>query len=166
MFPPPFLMVVMVFLVSKLTFPLLTLWVELMPKSSIFIPSDRSTFSKSSSESSGCLFANFRRACTYDLWSRGTLQAQYDFSPLRRSVLLMVTLVTVVSGAFRSSTSAYRVVLGCSPIFLIIRFTPCREILRGALDQGRLRVNWCFFHFLIIAPTVDSLSPNCFPIFL
>ena len=67
-------------------------------------------------------------------------------------------LVTVVPATIRSSTSSCRGVLGCSFTFLTIRFTPRWEILRGAQDQGRLIVNWYFFHFLIIAPTFDSSS--------
>ena len=118
------------------------------------------------SESSRCLFANFRWACTCAFLRRGTLRALTDFSPLRYNVLLMVILVTVVPAALRSSTSSCYAVLGCSFTFLIIRFTPHLEILCGAPNQGWLIVNWCFFHFLIIAPAVDSSSPSCLPIVL
>ena len=135
-----------------------------MPKSSVLVSSNLSTFSKPSSELSRCLFENFRRACTCAFLSRGTLRALHDFSPLRCRVLLMVILVTVVPAALRSSTSSCRVVLG--PLtFLIIRFIPRWETLRGTPDRGRLIVNWCFFSFLIIVLTVDS-SPSWLPIVL
>ena len=122
--------------------------VELMPKSSILVSSDYSTFSQSSSESSRCLFANFRWACTCTFLSRGTLWVLHDFSPLRCSVLLIVILVTLVPAALRSSTSSCCIVLGCSLTFLIIRLTPHSEILHGMPDRGRLIVNWYLFHFL------------------
>ena len=61
-------------------FSLRTRWVELMPKSSILVSSDHNTSSKSSSESSRCLFANFRRARTCAFLSRRTLRALHDFS--------------------------------------------------------------------------------------
>ncbi len=55
--------------------------VELMPKSSILVSSDHSTFSQAFSESFRCSLANFRRACTCAFLSRGTLRALQDFSP-------------------------------------------------------------------------------------
>ena len=144
-------------------FPFQTWQVKLILKSSILVSSDHSTFSQPSSESSRCLFANFRRACTCALLSRGTLQALHDFSPLQCNLLQMAILVTVVPVALRSLTSSCHLVLGCSLTFFIIRFTPRWEILCGAPDQERLIVNWCFFHFLIITPTVDYFSLSCLP---
>ena len=108
-----------------------------MPKSSILVSSDHNIFSQPSSESFKCLFTNFKQACICALLSRGILQA-HDFSRLWLSMLLMVILVTVDSAALKSSTSSCCVVLGCSLIFLIIRFTPRWEILWGTPDQGRL----------------------------
>ena len=133
---------------------------KLMPKSSILVSSDHSTFSQPSSESSRCLFANFRWACTCTFLSRRTLRALYDFSALQHNGLLMVILVTVVPAALRSSISSCCVVLGCSFTFLLIRFTTHWEILQGASVWERLLVNWYFFHFLI-APTAcqSSCSP-------
>ena len=160
-------MVGVVFLGSKSAlFFLQTLRVELMPKSSILVSSDLSTSSQPSSELSRCFFANFRRAGICPFLSRRTLQALQDFSPLRRGVLLMAILLTVLPAALRSSTRSCYVVLVCSLIFLIIRFTPRWEILRGTPDRGRFIVNRCFFHVLIIAPTVNSFSPSCLPIVL
>ena len=57
-------------------------------------------------------------------------------------------------------------VLGRSLTFLIIIDIPQGEILHGAPDRGRLAVTLCFFHFLIIAPTVVNFSPSCLLIFL
>ncbi len=47
-------------------------------------------------------------------------------------------------------------VLGFLLTVLVIILTPRGEILRGAKDRGRLSVVLYVFHFLIIAPTVDS----------
>ena len=80
--------------------------VELMPKCSIFVSTNHSTFSQPSFESSRCLFVNFRQ-----VWTCAFL-------------LVMVILVTVAPTAFRSSTSTYCLVLGCFLAFLIIKFTP------------------------------------------
>ena len=121
-------MVGIVFLGSSQLFWLQTRRVELMPKSSILVSSDQNTFPKPSSESSRCLFVNFRRTCTRAFLSRRTLWNLHDFSSLRYSVLLIVILMTVVPAALRSSTSWCRVVLGCSLTFLIINFTPRWEI--------------------------------------
>ena len=139
---------------------------ELMPNSSILVSSDHITFSQASSGSSRWSLANFRRACTCTFFSRGTLRAQQDFNPSRCHVLLMVLFVTVVPTAFRSLTSSSGVVLGWSLTFLVIIDIPRGEILRGAPDRGRLAVTLCFFHFLIIAPTVVNFSPSCLLIFL
>ncbi len=84
MFPPPCFTVGMVFFGCNSAFFLLqTRQVEFLPKSSILVSSDHMTFSQSSSGSSKCSLANFRRAWTCTGLSRGTRLA-------RRSVLLMV----------------------------------------------------------------------------
>src|SRR4029434_8755963 len=59
-----------------------------------------------------CSLANFRRPCTCASLSRVTLRVLQYFKPLRRSVLPMVFLVTVVLAALRSFTSSPCVVLG------------------------------------------------------
>ena len=164
-FPPPCFTVGMVFLGLYSAFLFLqTRRVKMMPNSAILVSSDHITFSQasssSSSSSSRCSLANFRRACTCAFFSRGTLHAQQDFNPSRCSVLLMVLFVTVVPTAFRSLTSSSCVVLGWSLTFLIIIYIPWGEIF------GRLAVTLCFFHFLIIAPTVVNFSPSCLLIFL
>ncbi len=96
MFPPPCFTVGMVF------FLLQTRQVEFLPKSSILVSSDHMTFSQSSSGSSKCSLANFRRAWTCTGLSRGTRLALQDLSPWRRSVLLMVAFVTLVPALCRS----------------------------------------------------------------
>ncbi len=145
MFPPPCFTVGMVFFGCNSAFFLLqTRQVEFLPKSSILVSSDHMTFSQSSSGSSKCSLANFRRAWTCTGLSRGTRLALQDLSPWRRSVLLMVAFVTLVPALCRSFTRS-----------------PWGEILRGAPDRGRLSV---VFHFLIIAPTVDFFTPSCLPI--
>ncbi len=65
MFPPPCFTVGMVF------FLLQTRQVEFLPKSSILVSSDHMTFSQSSSGSSKCSLANFRRVWTCTGLSRG-----------------------------------------------------------------------------------------------
>ena len=137
-----------------------------MPNSSILVSSDHITFSQASSRSFRCSLANFKRACTCTFFSRGTLRTQHDFNPSRCSVLLMVLFMTVVPTTFRSLTSSFCVVLGWSLTFLIIIDIPWGEILRGAPDWGRLAVTLCFFHFLIIVPTVVNFSPSCLLHFL
>src|SRR4029434_8277970 len=75
MFPPPCLMVGMVFLGSYSAFaPLQTRRVELMPKSLIFVSYDHILLSQSSLESFKCPLANFRRPCTCAFLSRATLR--------------------------------------------------------------------------------------------
>ncbi len=91
MFPPPCFTVGMVFFGCN--FLLQTRQVEFLPKSSILVSSDHMTFSQSSSGSSKCSLANFRRAWTCTGLSRGTRLALQDLSPWRRSVLLMVAFV-------------------------------------------------------------------------
>ncbi len=98
MFPPPCFTVGMVF------FLLQTRQVEFLPKSSILVSSDHMTFSQSSSGSSKCSLANFRRAWTCTGLSRGTRLALQHLSPWRRSVLLMVAFVTLVPALCRSFT--------------------------------------------------------------
>ncbi len=91
MFPPPCFTVGMVFFGCNSAFFLLqTRQVEFLPKSYILVSSDHMTFSQSSSGSSKCSLANFRRAWTCTGLSRGTRLALQDLSPWRRSVLLMV----------------------------------------------------------------------------
>ncbi len=138
--------------------------VEFLPKSSILVSFDHMTFSQSSSGSSKCSLANFRRAWTCNGLSRGTRLALQDLSPWRRSVLLMVAFVTLVPALCRSFTRSPRVVLGFLLTVLVIILTPRGEILRGAPDRGRLSVVLYVFHFLIIAPTVDFFTPSCLPI--
>src|SRR4029434_9487705 len=58
--------------------------------------------SHSSLESFKCSLANFRQPCTCASLSRGTLRVLQYFKPLRRSVLPIVFLVTVVPAALRS----------------------------------------------------------------
>ncbi len=128
------------------------------------VSSDHMTFSQSSSGSSKCSLANFRRAWTCTGLSRGTRLALQDLSPWRRSVLLMVAFVTLVPALCRSFTSSPRVVLGFLLTVLVIILTPRGESLRGAPDRGRLSVVLYVFHFLIIAPTVDFFTPSCLPI--
>ncbi len=94
MFPPPCFTVGMVFFGCNSAFFLLqTRQVEFLPKSYILVSSDHMTFSQSSSGSSKCSLANFRRAWTCTGLSRGTRLALQDLSPWRRSVLLMVALL-------------------------------------------------------------------------
>ncbi len=66
MFPPPCFTVGMVFFGCNSAFFLLqTRQVEFLPKSYILVSSDHMTFSQSSSGSSKCSLANFRRAYMY-----------------------------------------------------------------------------------------------------
>ncbi len=105
MFPPPCFTVGMVFFGCNSAFFLLqTRQVEFLPKSSILVSPDHMTFSQSSSGSSKCSLANFRRAWTCTGLSRGTSLALQDLSPWRRSVLLMVAFVTLVPALCRSFT--------------------------------------------------------------
>ncbi len=165
MFPPPCFTVGMVFFGCNSAFFLLqTRQVEFLPKSYILVLSDHMTFSQSSSGSSKCSLANFRRAWTCTGLSRGTRLTLQDLSPWRRSVLLMVAFVTLVPALCRSFTRSPRVVLGFLLTVLVIILTPRGEILRGAPDRGRLSVVLYVFHFLIIAPTVDFFTPSCLPI--
>uniref|UniRef100_A0A8C8IEN0 ArfGAP with SH3 domain, ankyrin repeat and PH domain 3 n=1 Tax=Oncorhynchus tshawytscha TaxID=74940 RepID=A0A8C8IEN0_ONCTS len=105
MFPPPCFTVGMVFFgCNSAFFVLQTRRVEFLPKSYILVSSDHMTFSQSSSGSSKCSLANFRRAWTCTGLSRGTRLALQDLSPWRRSVLLMVGFVTLVPALCRSFT--------------------------------------------------------------
>src|SRR4029434_1685572 len=74
------------------------------------------------------------------------------FKPLRRSVLPMVFLVTVVPAALRSFPSSPCVVLGLFCTFRMIIDTARGDILHGAPERERLTVVWCCFHLRIIAP--------------
>ncbi len=137
MFPPPCFTVGMVFFGCNSAFFLLqTRQVEFLPKSSILVSSDHMTFSQSSSGSSKCSLANFRRAWTCTGLSRGTRLALQDLSPWRRSVLLMVAFVTLVPALCRSFSRSPRVVLGFLLTVLVIILTPRGEILRGAQIEG------------------------------
>ncbi len=94
MFPPPCFTVGMVFFGCNSAFFLLqTRQVEFLTKCYILVSSDHMTFSQSSSGSSKCSLANFRRAWTCTGLSRGTHLALQDLSPWRHSVLLMVALL-------------------------------------------------------------------------
>ncbi len=125
MFPPPCFTVGMVFFGCNSAFFLLqTRQVEFLPKSYILVSSDHMTFSQSSSGSSKCSLANFRRAWTCTGLSRGTRLALQDLSPWRRSVLLMVAFVTLVPALCRSFTRSPRVVLGFLLTVLVIILTP------------------------------------------
>ncbi len=137
-------------------FLLQTRQVEFLPKSSILVSSDHMTFSQSSSGSSKCSLANFRRAWTCTGLSRGTRLALQDLSPC-----YWCYFVTLVPALCRSFTRSPRVVLGFLLTVLVIILTPRGEILRGAPDRGRLSVVLYVFHFLIIAPTVDFFTPSC-----
>jgi len=107
---------------------------------------DHMIFSKSSSGSTICSMANFRRAWTCTGLSRGTrLELQY-LSPSRCSVLLMVAFVTLVPALCRSFIRSLDVVLGFLLTILMIILTPRVEILRGAPDRGRLSVLLYVFH--------------------
>ena len=164
MFPLPCFTVGMVFFECNSAFVVLqTQRVEFLPKSYILVSSDHMTFSQSSSGSSKCSLANFRRAWTCTGLSRGTNLALQDLSPWRRSVLLMVGFVTLVP-LCRSFTRPPRVVLGFLLTVLVIILTPRVEIMRGATDRGRLSVVLYVFYFLIIAPTVDFFKRSCLPI--
>ncbi len=70
------------FTVGMVFFLLQTRQVEFLPKSSVLVSSDHITFSQSSSGSSKCSLANFRRAWTCTGLSRGTRLALQDLSPL------------------------------------------------------------------------------------
>src|SRR4029434_2500594 len=118
MFPPPCLTVGMVSYSAFL--PLQTRQVELMPKSLIEGLICTHPVSQSSLELFKCSLPNFRRPCTCASLSRGTLRVLQYFKPLRRSVLPMVFLVTVVPAALRSFTSSPCVVLGLFCTFRMI----------------------------------------------
>ncbi len=115
------------------------------------------SFTQFSSES----LANFRRACTCAFLSRGTLRVRQDFSPLRRGVLPIVFLVTMVPAALRSLTRSSHVVLGWFLTVLMNSVTPRGEILHGAPVRVRLTDILCFFHLRIITLTVVTFSPSC-----
>src|SRR4029434_9959236 len=122
--------------------------------------------SQSSLESFKCSLTNFRQPCTCASLSRGTLRALQDFKPLRRSVLPMVFLVTVVPAALRSFKSSPCVVLRLFCTFRMITAPARGDILHGAPDLERLTVVWCCFHLRIIAPIVVCFSPSCLPMVL
>src|SRR4029434_5421260 len=92
--------------------------------------------------------------------SRETLQVLQYFKPLRRSVLPMGFLLTVVTCALKSFTRAPCVVLGLFRSFRMTTDTARGDISHGAPDRGRLTVVWCCLHLRIIAPTVVCFSPS------
>ena len=97
-----------------------------------------------------CLASSDHSTCTGPSGVEGTC-GHYMISVHYDVVLLMVILL--VPADLRSSSSCH-VVLGCSFSTWSKPDDEKSEILRGAPDRGRLIVNcWCFFHFLIIAPT-------------
>ncbi len=158
MFPPPCLLVGMVFLGSYGSIPTppsMASWVVAKELNFGFI--DHNTFTQFSSES----LAHFRRACTCAFLSRGTLRALQDFSPSQHNVLLNVFLVTMVPAVLRSLAGCSRVVLGWFLTILMIIETPRGEIYHGAPDRGRLTAILCFFHLRIHASTVVTFSPSC-----
>ena len=160
-FPPPCFTVGMVFLGLYSAFLFLqTRRVKLMPNSSILVSSDYITFFHP-----GVLWKTSDGSVHVPSSAEEPLRTQQDFNPSRCSVLLMVLFVTVVPTAFWSLTSSC-VVLGWFLTFLIIIDIPRGKILHGAPDRGRLAVTLCFFHFLIIPPTVFNFSPSCLLIFL
>src|SRR4029434_4389846 len=116
---------------------------------------------QSSLESFKCSLANFRQPCTC-----ASLRVLQFFKSLRRSVLPMVFLVTVVPAALRSFTSSRCVVLRLFCTFRMITDTARWDILHGAPDLERWTVVWCCFHLRIIAPIVVCFSPSCLPIVL
>ncbi len=122
------------------------------------------TFSQSSSGSSKCSLANFRRAWTCTGLSRGTRLALQDLSPWRRSVLLMVAFVTLIPALCRSFTRSPVWFWDFCSQFLWLFWPHGVRFLRRAPDRGRLSVVLYVFHFLIIAPTVDFFTPSCLPI--
>jgi len=95
---------------------------------------------------------------------QGPRLALQDLSPSRCIVLLMVAFVTLVPALCRSFIRSLRVVLGFLLTVLMIILTPWDEILREALDRGRLSVVLYVFHFLTIAPTVNFFTSSCLPI--
>ncbi len=90
--------------------------------------------SQSSSGSSKCSLANFRRAWICTGLSRGTCLALQDLIPWRRSVLLMVAFVTLVPALCRSFSRSPRVVLGFLLTVLVIILIPRGEILRSQIE--------------------------------
>ncbi len=94
------------------------------------------TFSQSSSGSSKCSLANFRRAWTCTGLSRWTRLALQDLSLWRRSVLLMVAFVTLVPALCRSFTRSPHVVLGFLLTVLVIILTPRAGAREGVLCRG------------------------------
>src|SRR4029434_5661123 len=91
--------------------------------------------------------------CTCASLSRGTLRVLQYFKPLRRSVLPMVFLVTVVPAALRSFTSSPCVVLG---LFCTFRY---RYRTRGYLAWSpRPRaMDSC----LVLLPFMNNSTNSC-----
>ncbi len=128
MFPPPCLMVGMVFLGSQAAFLLL----QTLRQSHL-----TTTLSHSSPLN---LWHTPDRPVHGLSWAGGPCRALQDFSPSQHSVLPIVFLVTMVPPALRSMTRSSRVVLGWYLTVLMIIETPRGEILHGAPARGRLTV--------------------------
>ncbi len=124
-----------------------------MQKSSIIVSSDHSTFSQAFSESFRCSLAIFRRACTCDFLSRGTMRALQDFNPLWRSVLPMFCLVTVIPNALRSLTSYSHVVRGWFLTFLMIILT-MQDLARSSRSRP---IDGCF----LFLPFLNNRNNSC-----
>ncbi len=147
-FPPPCFTVGMVFFGCNSAFFLLqTRQVEFLPKSYILVSSDHMTFSQSSSGSSKCSLANFRRAWTCTGLSRGI---RLLLLLTVRSVLLIVAFVTLVPALCRSFTRSPRVVLGFLLTVLVIILTPWGEILREAPDRYIYIYIYCIYVYIYL----------------
>ena len=85
------------------------------------------------------------------MFCRVTFLALQDLRTLGLRVFVMVL-------HFKSSSSSYHVVLGSFLTHLINLDTAQGEILCGAPDLGHFNVVLCTFHFLKIAPIVDTFS--------
>ncbi len=155
-FPPPCFTVGMVFFGCNSAFFLLqTRQVEFLPKSSILVSSDHMTFSQSSSGSSNCSLANFRRAWTYWL-KQGDTSGTAGFESWRRSVLLMLAFVTLVPALCRSFTRSPCVVLGFLLTVLVIIWPHGCEILHGSPRSREIISGLVCLPFSNNAPTVIS----------
>ncbi len=123
------------------------------------------TFSQSSSGSSKCSLANFRRAWTcYWLKQRDTSGTAGFWSPWRRSVLLMVAFVTLVPALCRSFTRSPRVVLAFLLTVLVIILTPRGWDLAWSPRSREISVVLYVLPFSNNCSTVDFFTPSCLPI--
>ncbi len=153
MFPPPCLIVGIVFLGPQTAFLLLqTRWVDTKELDFGLI------WPQHFHSVLFWIIGKLQTSLYMCFFEQGDLRVLQDFSPSRRSVLPIVFLVTFVLAALRSLTRSSRVVLGwflTVQCFMIIE-TPQGEILLGAPDRGRLTVSLCFFH----TPAVVTFSPS------